>query len=103
AAAGEKPVTEYAFGKQNWHEAVKREMAATREAAGIFDQTSFAKLLVQGRDAVAALNRLCAAEIDVPVGRSVYTGLLNGRGGYESDLTVMRLAADRFLIVTGSA
>ncbi|GLR52402.1 FAD-dependent oxidoreductase [Shinella yambaruensis] len=103
AAEGERPVTEYAFGRQNWHAAVKREMKATREAAGIFDQTSFAKLLVQGRDAAAALNRICAAVIDVEIGRSVYTGLLNERGGYESDLTVMRLAADRFLLVTGSA
>ncbi|WVT75644.1 FAD-dependent oxidoreductase (plasmid) [Sinorhizobium chiapasense] len=103
AAEGERPVTEYAFGRQNWHEAVKREMKATREAAGIFDQTSFAKLLVQGRDAVTSLNRICAAEVDVEIGRSVYTGLLNERGGYESDLTVMRLAADRFLLITGSA
>ncbi|HEV7322290.1 MAG TPA: FAD-dependent oxidoreductase [Ensifer sp.] len=103
ALEGENPVTEYSFGRQNWHEAVKREMKATREAAGIFDQTSFAKLLVQGRDAAAMLNRICAAEIDVEIGRSVYTGLLNGRGGYESDLTVMRLATDRFLLITGSA
>ncbi|NOV16923.1 FAD-dependent oxidoreductase [Ensifer adhaerens] len=103
AAEGEKPVTDYAFGRQNWHEAVKREMKATREAAGIFDQTSFAKLLVQGRDAAATLNRICAADIDVAIGRSVYTGLLNVRGGYESDLTVLRLAADRFLLITGSA
>ncbi|RDL46375.1 4-methylaminobutanoate oxidase (formaldehyde-forming) [Ensifer sp. M14] len=100
---GEKPVTDYAFGRQNWHEAVKREMKATREAAGIFDQTSFAKLLIQGRDAAVALNRICAADIDVTIGRSIYTGLLNDRGGYESDLTVMRLATDRFLLVTGSA
>ncbi|MBV7520436.1 FAD-dependent oxidoreductase [Ensifer sp. ENS12] len=103
AAEGESPVTEYAFGRQNWHDAVKREMQATREAAGIFDQTSFAKLLVQGRDAAAELNRICAAEIDVEIGRSVYTGILNKRGGYESDLTVMRLASDRFLLITGSA
>ncbi|WP_376743430.1 FAD-dependent oxidoreductase [Ensifer canadensis] len=103
AAEGEKPVTDYAFGRQNWHEAVKREMKATREVAGIFDQTSFAKLLVQGRDAAATLNRICAADIDVAIGRSVYTGLLNVRGGYESDLTVLRLAADRFLLITGSA
>ena len=103
ASAGEKPVTDYAFGRQNWHEAVKREMKATREAAGIFDQTSFAKLLVQGRDAAAALNHICAADIDVAIGRSVYTGLLNARGGYESDLTVLRLAVDRFLLITGSA
>ncbi len=103
ASEGEEPVTAYAFGRQNWHEAVKREMKATREAAGIFDQTSFAKLLVQGRDAASALNRICAADIDVAVGRSIYTGLLNARGGYESDLTVLRLSADRFLLITGSA
>jgi len=103
ARRGEKPETDYSFGRQNWHEAVKREMKATREAAGIFDQTSFAKLMVQGRDATAVLNRICAADIDVEVGRSVYTGLLNERGGYESDLTVMRLGRDRFLVVTGSA
>ncbi|MFT4158863.1 GcvT family protein [Shinella sp.] len=103
AADGEAPVTDYAFGRQNWHAAVRREMKATREAAGLFDQTSFAKLLVQGRDAAAVLDRICAAEIDVEIGRSIYTGMLNERGGYESDLTVMRLAADRFLIVTGSA
>ncbi|MDW9890556.1 FAD-dependent oxidoreductase [Sinorhizobium meliloti] len=103
AEAGQRSETDYAFGRQNWHEAVKREMNATRQAAGIFDQTSFSKLLVQGRDAAKALNRICAADVDVGIGRSVYTGMLNERGGYESDLTVMRLAADRFLIVTGSA
>ncbi|MGB3541097.1 MAG: FAD-dependent oxidoreductase [Mesorhizobium sp.] len=100
---GETPQTDYAFGRQNWHDAVAREMKATREGVAIFDQTSFAKLLMQGRDACAVLNRICAANIDVPVGTSVYTGMLNERGGYESDLTVMRLAAQKFLIVTGSA
>ncbi|MBZ9995136.1 FAD-dependent oxidoreductase [Mesorhizobium sp. BH1-1-4] len=103
AAAGEKAENDYAFGRQNWHEAVRREMKATREAVAVFDQTSFAKLLVQGRDACAVLNRICAGDINVPVGTSVYTGVLNARGGYESDLTVMRLGAEKFLIVTGSA
>jgi 4-methylaminobutanoate oxidase (formaldehyde-forming) len=103
AAPGEKAENDYAFGRQNWHEAVRREMKATREAVAIFDQTSFAKLLVQGRDACAVLNRICAGNVDVPVGTSVYTGVLNARGGYESDLTVMRLGAEKFLIVTGSA
>ncbi|MFU0504391.1 GcvT family protein [Pseudaminobacter sp. NGMCC 1.201702] len=103
AAAGEAPHTDYSFGRQNWHEAVRREMRATRENVAVFDQTSFAKFLVQGRDACAVLNRLCAANIDVAPGTSVYTGMLNERGGYESDLTVMRLSAQKFLIVTGSA
>lgn len=103
AVDGRKPQTEYSFGRQNWHEAVGREMKATREAAGLYDQTSFAKLLMQGRDAARVLNRICAADIDVEVGRSVYTGLLNSRGGYESDLTVLRLGPEKFLMVTGSA
>lgn len=93
----------YSFGRQNWFETVNREQRAAREQAVIFDQTSFAKFVMQGPDACAVLNRLCGADIDVEVGRSVYTGMFNRRGGYESDLTVMRLAVDRFLIVTGSA
>jgi glycine cleavage system aminomethyltransferase T/glycine/D-amino acid oxidase-like deaminating enzyme len=79
------------------------EQKATREAVALYDQSSFAKLLLQGRDALALLQRLCANEMDVPVGKMVYTPMLNERGGIESDLTVMRQAADRFLIVTGSA
>jgi len=94
---------EYSFGRQNWHDAVKAEHEAVRNGVGVFDQSSFAKLLVQGRDAAGELNRICTANIDVPVGQTVYTGLLNVRGGYESDLTVMRLKPNEFLIVTGSA
>jgi 4-methylaminobutanoate oxidase (formaldehyde-forming) len=94
-----------AFGlaAPGWLPWVQAEMRATREAVALYDQTSFGKLLVQGRDALPLLQRLCANEIDVPEGRMVYTALLNDRGGFESDLTVMRQAADRFLVVTGSA
>ena len=79
------------------------EQQATRQAVAVYDQTSFSKLLLQGRDALALLQRLCANEMDGPVGKMVYTPMLNERGGIESDLTVMRQAPDRFLIVTGSA
>ena len=79
------------------------EQRATRDTVALYDQTSFSKLLLQGRDALGVLQRLCANEIDVPVDRMVYTAMLNERGGFESDLTVIRLAVDRFLIVTGSA
>ena len=103
AGSGGDATVAYAWGRQNWFGAVARETAAAREAAVLFDQTSFAKFLLQGPDAARVLDRLCAAEADVPVGRTVYTGMLNPRGGYETDLTVMRLAADRFLVVTGSA
>jgi 4-methylaminobutanoate oxidase (formaldehyde-forming) len=87
----------------DWLAWVKEEQRATRQAVAIYDQSSFSKLLVQGRNALGLLQRLCPAEIDVPAGKMVYTPMLNERGGYESDLTVMRLAADRFMIVTGSA
>ncbi|WP_380058100.1 FAD-dependent oxidoreductase [Falsihalocynthiibacter sp. SS001] len=103
ALDGQKPETVYSFARQNWHDAVAREHKAVREGVAIFDQSSFAKLLVQGRDACAELNRICAANIDVDVGTTVYTGLLDARGGYESDLTVLRLKRDEFLLITGSA
>jgi 4-methylaminobutanoate oxidase (formaldehyde-forming) len=69
----------------------------------LYDQTSFSKLLLQGRDALAILQRLCANEMDVPLNKMVYTPMLNVRGGFESDLTVIRLAQTQFLIITGSA
>ncbi len=87
----------------DWLPWLQAEQQATREAVALYDQTSFAKLLVQGRDALGFLQRLCAADVDAPVGKMVYTPMLNDRGGFESDLTVMRLANDRFMIVTGSA
>ena len=91
------------LGRPGWLDWVIEEQRATREAVAVYDQTSFGKLLLQGRDALAVLQRLCANEMDVEPGRMVYTAMLNERGGFESDLTVMRLAADRFLLVTGSA
>ena len=95
------------LGRPGWLDWVIEEQRATREAVAVYDQSSFGKLLLQGRDALAVLQRLCANDVDMPVGRMVYTGLLNARGGFESDLTVMRLptegAGERFLLVTGSA
>jgi 4-methylaminobutanoate oxidase (formaldehyde-forming) len=94
---------DYTLGKPGWLPWMIEEQKATREAAALYDQTSFSKYLLQGRDALAVLQRLCANEMDVPVGKMVYTAMLNERGGFESDLTVMRQAADRFLVITGSA
>ena len=103
AEADQKPEIEYKFGRQNWHENVAKEHKAVRESVALFDQTSFAKLLVQGRDATVALNKICAADVDVAIGQSVYTAMLNERGGFESDVTVMRIHREKFLIITGSA
>jgi glycine cleavage system aminomethyltransferase T/glycine/D-amino acid oxidase-like deaminating enzyme len=93
----------HTLGTPGWLSWMIEEQKATRETVALYDQSSFAKLLLQGRDALALLQRLCANEMDVPVGKMVYTPMLNERGGIESDLTVMRQAADRFLVVTGSA
>lgn len=86
-----------------WSPAVREECLATRDAAGLFDQTSFSKLEVAGPGALEGLQRACAGQLDRPVGSIVYTQLLNARGGVEADLTVTRLADDRFRLVTGTA
>ncbi len=102
SSKGEEPRDIYGFGRQNWFEAVGREHQATREAVTVFDQSSFAKFLVVGPDAEAALSWICANDVSRPPGRLVYTQMLNSRGGIECDLTVARLAADRYYIVTGT-
>ncbi len=93
----------YTFGTPGWLPHVLDEQRACREDVAVFDQTSFGKLVLKGRDALAVLQRLCANDVDVPVGRIVYTAMLNARGGFESDLTVLRIAPTEFFIVTGSA
>jgi 4-methylaminobutanoate oxidase (formaldehyde-forming) len=88
---------------EHWSPAIAAEALATRRDVALFDETSFAKLEVVGPGAVSFLERLCANAIDVPVGRIVYTSMLNTRGGIECDLTVTRVAAGRFMLVTGTA
>jgi len=102
APRGVEPRTAYAFGRQNWHPHAAAEHRAARETVALFDQTSFGKLTVEGPDAQAHLNRLAANDLNVPVGRTVYTPMLNERGGYESDLTITRIAPERWFVVTGS-
>ena len=99
---GNGPQDVYSFGRQNWFAAVGEEHRAVRERVGLFDQSSFAKFLMVGRDAAAALEWICANRIDKPVGTLTYTQMLNPRGGIECDLTIARLAEDRFYIVTGT-
>ena len=103
APKGSEPRYEYSYGRQNWFEASAAEHRAVRERVGLFDQSSFAKFLVRGADAASALGRICANDIDVPVGRVVYTQWLNERAGIEADLTVTREAEDAYLVVTACA
>jgi len=96
------PPAPYTLDTPQWLPFVLDEQRACRDDVVVFDQTSFAKFVLKGRDALAVLQRLCANEIDVPIGKMVYTAMLNQRGGFESDLTVTRLASDTFFILTGS-
>ena len=103
ARRGMKPEMEYCFGRQNWFDCHAAEHRATRENVAIFDQTGFSKFIFQGRDAVRVLEWICGNKVDVPTGKVVYTGMFNQRGGFESDLTIIRLSAQEFYIVTGTA
>jgi len=103
APAGVKAEYAYSYGRQNWFDYSAAEHQAVRNAVGIFDQSSFAKFVVQGPDAEAVLNRISANNMSVPVGKVVYTQWLNERGGIEADLTVTREALDRYLVVTAAA
>jgi 4-methylaminobutanoate oxidase (formaldehyde-forming) len=103
APEGIQPQYEYSYARQNWFEYSAAEHRCVREQVGLFDLSSFAKFTVQGRDAARCLNRICAADVDVPVGKIVYTPWLNERGGIEADLTVTREAQDRYLVVSSCA
>ena len=86
-----------------WSPAIDAEHRATREAAGLFDETSFSKIEVSGPAAADLLERLCDNQVARDVGQITYTQMLNPHGGIECDFTVTRLADDRFRIVTGTA
>lgn len=100
---GVTPTYDYSWGRQNWFDASAAEHRAVRERAGIFDQSSFGKILVQGRDARSVLDRVSTASMDVVAGTIVYTQWLNERAGIESDLTVSRIAEDAYLVVTATS
>jgi len=97
--ASETPSFEHRPG---WFDAVGEEHRAVRERVALIDQTSFSKFEVEGPGALAALQHIAANDLDRPDGTCVYTQLCNETGGVEADLTIMRLSAERFLIVTGS-
>ena len=97
-----EPKDAYSMGRQNWFGPVGKEHLHVREKVGLFDQSSFAKFELSGRDAAAALELICANAVARQPGRLTYTQILNTRGGIECDLTVARLTEDRFYIVTGT-
>ena len=103
ARDGQAREYQYSWNRQNWFENQKDEHLAVRNGVGLFDMSSFGKIRVEGRDAMAFLNRLCANQMDVAAGRIVYTQMLNHKGGIECDLTVTRLAESAFFLVVPGA
>ncbi|MER9440276.1 FAD-dependent oxidoreductase [Mesorhizobium sp. M0340] len=103
ARPGQEREYRYSWKRQNWFDNQREEHLAVRNGVGLFDMTSFGKIRVEGRDACAFLQRLCANDMDVAPGKIVYTQMLNQRGGIESDLTVSRLSETAFFLVVPGA
>ena len=99
---GNEPQFDHSWGRASWFDCWAGEHRACREAVALFDQTSFGKLRVRGPDALRLLEHVSANEIDVEIGRLVYTAWLNGRGRFVSDLTIVRHGPDDFAIMTAA-
>jgi len=97
----EAEIKEYSWFRQNWFDWHAEEHRAAREDVIIMDMSTMSKFQVEGPDALALMSRLSCNEVDVEVGRLVYTAWVNEKGGFEADLTVTRLAEDRFMVVVG--
>lgn len=103
APEGVKPEYEYSFHRQNWFDYSGDEHMAVRENVGIYDLSSMANFIMQGKDALSVLQKVCGNNIDAPVGKVVYTQMLNERGCIEADITVTKLKENKFFIVTAGA
>ncbi len=103
APPGADPAIDYTWSKPSWLPWVAAEHANTRTNVTVFDQTSFSKYVVTGPDAEKVLQWVCTADVAVEPGRTVYTGWLNRRGTYESDVTVTRVGAEEFLVLSSAA
>jgi glycine cleavage system aminomethyltransferase T/glycine/D-amino acid oxidase-like deaminating enzyme len=102
-AEGQNWPTPYGWASLLWSSAIGAEHQATREHVAMFDETSFSKIEVLGAGALAFLQRITDNQMDQPIGAVTYTQMPNEHGGIECDLTVTRLATDRFQIITGTA
>ena len=103
ANPGQAPEYDYSWGRQNWFDNQRAEHEAVREGVGLYDMSSFGKIRVEGRDAEAFLNFVAGGDMSVPVGRIVYSQLLNANAGIEADVTITRLSETAYLIVTPAA
>ena len=103
ASPGQAPAYEYSWKRQNFFGNVAAELNAIRTNVGMYDMSSFGKIRVEGRDAMAFLNHIGGGDYDVPVGKIVYTQFLNQHAGIEADVTVTRLSETAYLVVTPAA
>lgn len=101
--AGKTATYDYSWGRQNWFDYAAAEHKAVREHVGFFDMSSFGKLRVEGADALDVLQYISSNDVDIPVGRLIYTTWLNRKGGIEIDVTVSRLSETSFLIIAPAA
>lgn len=102
APSGEKAEIEYSFLEQNWQKWTAEEVTACRENVALLDQSTFAKYRFSGKDALGILQNLCGGDIDAEINKTIYTGLFNEKGTFESDLTVVRESEDSFYIITAT-
>lgn len=91
------------FGRPPWFDQAGLEVAQAHERAALFDQSTFGKIRVEGPDAERFLNRVCANDMARAPGRAIYTAMLNARGGFESDLTALRLSDEAYRMYVGTA
>ncbi len=100
APKGIEPVHEYDWDAPNWIPYQKEEHLAVRNNVGVYDMCAMSKFIVQGRDAEAALQYLCTNNISGPVGKVIYTPVVNEQGGFEMDITVTRIGEHEYFIVS---
>lgn len=94
---------EYSWSRQNFFDNVREEHMSVRQNVGMYDMSSFGKIRVEGRDAMAFMNYVGGGDYDVPVGKIVYTQFLNSKAGIEADVTVTRIEENCYLVVTPAA
>ena len=100
APQGAEPVHDYSFGRPNWFDHAQAEQKAAREKVAMIDYSMLGKLMVEGRDAEAFLQRLCTNDMAMPIGGVAYSLMLNERGGIESDVTIARHSATSFMLMS---
>ena len=103
ARENQEPEYQYSWKRQNFFDNVREEHMAIRQNVGMYDMSSFGKLRVEGPDATKFLNYIAGGEYDVPHGKIVYSQFLNRNGGIEADITITRISANTYLVVTPAA